>query len=180
MAVVNIVIYGENKTALRKKSKPVKHIDRRIKRLIRDLKDTINNHSDAVGLAAPQINVHSRVVVVRLGCGRDNGAEPGPPITLINPRIIEAGDEKPDFDGCLSFPGLYAETIRPHRLKIAFTNEDGLPFHKTFEGFDAVVVHHEIDHLDGKLFIDRLESMDSLYRMQMDEHGKWVRVPALT
>ena len=167
MAVMDIVIYTENSEALRKKSKPVKHIDQSIIRLIRDLKDTINSHSDAVGLAAPQINSHSRVVVVRLEGDRDNGAEPGPPIALINPRIIEAGDEKPDFDGCLSFPGLYAETIRPHRLEIAFTDEDGHPLHKTFKGFDAVVVHHEIDHLDGKLFIDRLESIESLYRMQL-------------
>ena len=173
MAVMSIVIYTENKAALRQKSKPVKHIDGRVKRLIRDLKDTINNHPDAIGLAAPQINFHSRVVVVRLGGNRDNDAEPDPPIALINPRITEAGDEKPDFDGCLSFPGLYAETVRPHRLKAAFTDEDGNRFHKAFEGFDAVVVHHEIDHLDGKLFIDHLVSIDSLYRIQMDEQGKW-------
>ena len=175
---MSIVLYSENETALRKTSRPVKDINRRVKRLIRYLKDTLNNHSDAIGLAAPQINIHRRVVVVRLGSERDKNIEPGPPIALINPRIIEAGDEKPDFDGCLSFPGLYAETIRPHRLRVACMDDGGNPFHKTFVGFDAVVVHHEIDHLDGRLFIDRLVSIGSLYRIQMDEHGRRVRVPA--
>jgi len=179
LAVRDIALYTENKAALRKKSRPVKGLNRQVKRLVRDLKDTLNEHSHGIGLAAPQINVHSRVVVVRLGGGQDDGSEPGPPTALINPTITEASAEERDFDGCLSFPGLYAETIRPHHLRVTGLNEQGKAFNRVFEGFDAVIVHHEIDHLDGVLFIDRVESIKDLYRMQMDENGKWVRVPML-
>lgn len=182
MAVRDIVLFLENEAALRKKSKPVKSINRQVKRLVRDLEDTLNNHPAGIGLAAPQINVHSRVVVVRLSHvfgrgGRDSGSEPGPPLALINPEVIEARNEERDFDGCLSFPGLYAETVRPHYLRVTGLDKAGNPFDRVFEGFDAVVVHHEIDHLDGVLFIDRAESIEDLYRVREDENGKLVRVP---
>jgi peptide deformylase len=180
MAVRDIVLYLENEAALRRKSKPVGRVTRRVKRLVRDLKDTLNDHPGGIGLAAPQIDVHSRVVVVRLGGRRDgdgNESEPGPPLALINPEVMEAGNEERDFDGCLSFPGLYAETVRPHYLRITGLDEAGNPFERAFEGFDAVVVHHEIDHLDGVLFIDRAESIEDLYRVREGEDGELVRVP---
>ena len=160
MAVRDIVLYLENGAALRKKSKPVKNVNRRVKRLVGDLKDMLNDAPGGIGLAAPQIDVHSRGVVVRLGGRRDgdgNESEPGPPLALINPEVMEAGNEERDFDGCLSFPGLYAETVRPHYLRITGLDEADNLFERAFEGFDAVVVHHEIDHLDGVLFIDRAE-----------------------
>jgi peptide deformylase len=180
MAVRDIVLYLENEAALRKKSKPVGNIDRKVRKLVRDLKDTLNDHPEGIGLAAPQIDAHSRVVVVRLGGGRDdegNAREPDPPIALIDPQIVEAGDEKRDFDGCLSFPGLYGETVRPHFLRIAGVDEAGHAFDRVFEGFDAVVVHHEIDHLDGVLFIDRVESIEDLYQVREGENGESIRVP---
>jgi peptide deformylase len=179
MTVRDIVLYAENKAALRKRSRPVKGVNQRVKRLVRDLKDTLNDHPEGIGLAAPQINIHRRVVVVRLGGGRDNGIKPGPPTALINPKIIEASDEENDFDGCLSFPGLYTETVRPHYLRVTGLDEQGKPFDRVLEGFDAVVVHHEIDHLDGVLFIDRVKHIEDLYRMQMDAGGNWVRVSVL-
>jgi peptide deformylase len=98
-------------------------------------------------------------------------------LPLINPEILEAGDEQKDFDGCLSFPGLYGETVRPHYLRVTGLDEGGVPFHRVFEGFDAVVVHHEIDHLDGTLFIDRISSLDDLYHVRETEDGEIVRVP---
>jgi len=180
MAVRDIVLYLENEAALRKKSKSVKRVTRRVKRLVRDLKDTLNEHADGIGLAAPQIDVHSRAAVVRLGGGQDDEGkrrEPDPPIALIDPQIVEAGDEKRDFDGCLSFPGLYGETVRPHHLRVTGLDEAGHAFDRVFEGFDAVVVHHEIDHLDGVLFIDRVESIGDLYRVREGENGELVRVP---
>lgn len=177
MAVRDIVLYLENEAALRKKSKPVRSINRRVKTLVRDLGDTLNDHPAGIGLAAPQIKVHSRVVVVRLGGGRDNESEPGPPVALINPEVIEARNEERDFDGCLSFPGLYAETVRPHYLRITGLDEAGNLFDRVFQGFDAVVVHHEIDHLDGVLFIDPVENIEDLYRVREDENGELVRVP---
>ena len=178
MAIRDIVLYPENKATLRKKSKPVKSVNRRVKKLVRDLKDTLNDHPDGIGLAAPQINIHSWVVVVRLGGRRDGSeSEPGPPLALINPQVLETGNEERDFDGCLSFPGLYGETVRPHYLRVTGLDEAGNSFDRVFEGFDAVVVHHEIDHLDGVLFIDRVESIEDLYRVREGENGELVRVP---
>jgi peptide deformylase len=179
MAVREIVLYTKNEAALRKKSEPVRRINRRIKELVGDLKDTLLDHPEGIGLAAPQINVHQRVVVVRLGSRNDEKSEPAPPIALINPEIVEAGDEQRDFDGCLSFPDLYAETVRPHYLWVTGLDEWGKPFEQFFGGFDAVLVHHEIDHLDGVLFIDRLESPEDLYQVRADKDGQLMRAPVL-
>jgi peptide deformylase len=180
MAVKDIVLYLENEASLREKSRPVGRVTRRVKRLVRDLKDTLNAHENGIGLAAPQIDVHSRVIVVRLGGGQDDegkGREPDPPIALIDPQIVEAGDEQRDFDGCLSFPGLYGETVRPHHLRVTGLDEAGHSLDWLFEGFDAVVVHHEIDHLDGVLFIDRVESIEDLYLVREGENGELMRAP---
>lgn len=176
MAVRDIVLFFENEAALRKKSEPVRVVNRRIKKLIEDLKDTLADHPEGIGLAAPQINLHSRVIVVRLG-SRTDESTPGPPLVLINPQIVEAKKDERDFDGCLSFPGLYAETVRPHYLRVTGLDEWGKPFDRIFEAFDAVLVHHEIDHLDGVLFIDRVSSIEDLYRVHEDENGELVRVP---
>jgi peptide deformylase len=176
MAIRKIVLYAQNSAALRRKSKPVKGVGSGVRNLIRDLKDTLAQSADGVGLAAPQIGVHRRVVVVRLG-GMAEDREPDPPIALINPQVIKAAEEQRDFDGCLSFPGLYAETVRPHYLRVAGLDERAKSFDRAFKGFDAVVVHHELDHLDGVLFIDRVESLEDLYRVEADGHGEAVRVP---
>jgi peptide deformylase len=180
MAVRDIVLCAENEAALRKKSEPVRTINRRIKDLVQDLKDTLAHHSEGIGLAAPQINVHDRVIVVRLGGTSQAQSQPGPPIALVNPKIVESGYEQQDFDGCLSLPSLYAETVRPHLLHVAGLDEWGQPFECIFGGFDAVVVHHEIDHLNGVLFIDRVECIEDLYQMRADEQGRLMRVPAVT
>jgi peptide deformylase len=177
MTVRNIVLYAENEAVLRRKSEPVRSVTRPIKKVVRDLKDTLAAHPEGIGLAAPQINVHHRVVVVRLGSRADVKGERGASLALINPEIIEAGNEQRDFDGCLSFPGLYAETVRPHYLRVTGLDEWGQAFDRVFEGFDAVLVHHEIDHLDGVLFNARVESEEDLNRAVEDEQGRVVRAP---
>jgi peptide deformylase len=177
MAVRKILTNREHSAVLRKKSRSIQHIDKQTLALIEDLKDTLNVHPDGIGLAAPQIHVHQRVIVVCLRGDEPEESEPGPPLALINPEIITAADERKDFDGCLSFPGLYGETTRPHYLHVTSLNEKGKPFDKVFEGFDAVVVHHEIDHLEGILFIDRIECMEDLYRIRKNENGEMVKVP---
>jgi peptide deformylase len=177
MSAKKILIYPKDKQALRDKSVRVQTFDKGTRQLIRDLKDTLMAHSDGIGLAAPQINVYERVVVVRLKASSYTGGRADPPIALVNPEIVAAGDERRDFDGCLSFPGLYGETVRPHYLRVTGMDEDGKPFDKIFEGFDAVLVHHEIDHLQGVLFIDRIEKFEDLYRVYFDDDGIPVRVP---
>lgn len=177
MSVREILQYPRDKDALRKKSEPVAVIDAQARQLICDLKDTLDHHAEGVGLAAPQINVHSRVVVVRLGVGPGTGVEHSAPTALVNPVIVEAGNEQRDFDGCLSFPGLYGDTVRPHHLRVAGLDEEGRPFERAFEDFDAVLVHHEIDHLEGVLFVDRIERMQDLYRIVHDDQGNPMRRP---
>jgi len=177
MAILKILLYPKDKIALRAISEPVNTINCRTRSLIQDLKETLLSRSDGVGLAAPQIDIHLRLIVVRLGARDDWDNEAGPPIALVNPEIIESGDERKDFDGCLSFPGLYGETIRPHFLRVTGIAEDGRPFEQFFAGFDAVVVHHEIDHLNGILFIDHIENLNDLHRVYVDGNGKPVRVP---
>lgn len=169
MAVRPIMRYEEHKAALRQKSVPVKYVSHDTRQLITDLKDTLLHHGNAIGLAAPQINTHRRAIVVCFGAGNDK--KHGPPIGIINPVIIEAGRKLPDFDGCLSFPGLYAETIRPHFIRLQGINESGAAFEWTLDGFDAVVVHHEVDHLNGILFIDRVTSPDKLYTVTERQGG---------
>jgi peptide deformylase len=177
MAERAILLYPKHKNALRAKSTPVPALNRQIRRLIKDLKDTLLAHQDGVGLAGPQIGVHQRVVIVRLGAGNVEDGEAHPPIALINPEIVEASDERKDIDGCLSFPGLFGETVRPHLLRVTGIAEEGQPFDCVYSGFDAVIVHHEIDHLDGVLFIDHIAGLDGLYRVYIDDQGKPVRVP---
>jgi peptide deformylase len=176
MATREIMIYPHRKEELRRKSDPVRAVNRPVRRLIRDLKDTLQSSSDGIGLAAPQINVHQRVIIVCPGSELEGKWRAGPPVALVNPQIVEARDEGKDFDGCLSFPGLYGETIRPHYLRVIGLDEEGQPFDRIFDGFNAVLVHHEIDHLDGVLFIDRIEKLEDLYRLSVNENGEFVRL----
>jgi peptide deformylase len=177
MAVRPIVLYRDRAHVLRAKSRRVGRLDRQARKLIRDLKDTLVAHEEGIGLSAPQINVHKCIVVVRLSDPDDPSRGVGPPEALIDPKIVEAGDERRDYDGCLSFPGLYGETVRPHHLLVTGLDERGKPFKRLFEGFDAVVVHHEMDHLDGVLFIDRIASVADLYTITEDETGRAIRRP---
>jgi peptide deformylase len=177
MAVHEIISYVEHSDSLRKKSQVVKDFNQNTTALIKDLKDTLNAHPDGIGLAPPQINVHQRVVVLRVGGGGTENSLPGHPIALINPKIIAAADERKDFDGCLSFPGLFGETVRPHYLRVTGLDETGKDFDIEYEGFESVIVHHEIDHLDGILFIDRIARIEDLYRIRETENGELAKVP---
>lgn len=162
MAVRPIVLYKDDPDTLRKVSEPVDGLDPVTANLVRDLKDTLNDHPDGIGLAAPQIGVHRRVILVRLGAGPPNG-DPSSPMAILNPEIIQARDDRKDHDGCLSFPGLYGMTVRPHHLVVRGLDGEGASREWTFDGFDAVVTHHEVDHLNGVLFIDRVKSPLDLY-----------------
>lgn len=179
MAVREIIRYSEQKTALREKSRAVPFVNQKVFQLIRDLKDTLEANADGVGLAAPQINIHKRVVIACPGALIEGEWRAGPPVAMVNPIITEASDERKDFDGCLSFPGLYGETIRPHYLRITGLDEAGRPFDWAYTGFNAVIIHHEIDHLDGVLFIDRIENPQDLYTLRDNDRGETVRVPVM-
>ena len=177
MAVREIMLYSEHKESLREKSRAVPFVNQKVGRLIGDLKDTLEAHSDGVGLAAVQINIHKRVVIVCPGAALDGKWQAGPPMAMVNPEIVDASGERRDLDGCLSFPGLYGETTRPHHLRITGLDDYGNPFDRIYEVFNAVIIHHEMDHLDGVLFIDRIDNPQDLYTIGENERGETVRVP---
>ncbi|WP_461612191.1 peptide deformylase [Clostridium sp. Marseille-QA1073] len=131
---------------LRKKSKVVSNIDERLLTLINDMKETMYA-SNGVGLAAPQVGILKRVVVVDIGEG---------PIVLINPEIIEKRGEVTDIEGCLSVPGEQGKVKRPKYVKVKAMNEKGEEILLEGENFLARAFCHEIDHLDGILYIDKI------------------------
>lgn len=144
MGLRNIRKFGDE--ILRKKSRPVDEINERIKIMVKDMFDTMYE-ADGVGLAAPQIGILKRLVVIDVGEG---------PITLINPEILEAEGSVLDEEGCLSLPGSQGIVPRPQKVKVKALNENGKETIIEGEGLLARAMCHEIDHLDGILFIDKV------------------------
>lgn len=136
----------EDDEILRKKSRVVERIDDRIKTLVEDLIDTMNEE-EGVGLAAPQVGVLKRVVVVDVGKG---------PITMINPEVLSEEGEKIDEEGCLSVPGKSGKVLRPRKVKVKFTDIDGEEKILEGENLLARAFCHEIDHLEGILYTDKV------------------------
>jgi len=138
---------------LRQRAQPVSPADAEIRRLVDDLFETMRA-ARGVGLAANQVGVAQRVAVV------DVGEEHGPPLVLINPRIVEVGTERERAEeGCLSIPDVFAEVDRAHSVVLEALDRDARPYRITVTGFQARAVQHEIDHLDGILFLDRLSAV---------------------
>jgi peptide deformylase len=144
MAIRNIRKIGDE--VLRKKSKKVDEINDRVLVLLKDMQDTMYA-ADGVGLAAPQVGILKRIAVVDVGHG---------PINLINPEIIQTEGEYLDEEGCLSIPGEQGKVLRPEKVKVRALNEKGEEFELEGEGLLARALCHEIDHLDGVLFVDKL------------------------
>jgi peptide deformylase len=144
MAIRNIRIIGDE--ILHKKSRRVDEINDRIHILLSDMADTLHSTSDGVGLAAPQVGVLRRVVVIDMG----NGV-----INLINPEIVSTEGSVEGVESCLSVPAKTATVARPKKVTVKATNEKGEEFTVEGEGLLAVCLCHEIDHLDGILFVDK-------------------------
>lgn len=171
MPVKRLIYYPQDEALLRRKSGSVSNLkNKRLKRLIQDLKDTLESQRGAA-IAAPQIGVRKRVAIAKFGQNDDAAEEPM--LALINPEIIEAGEPKTGFDGCLSIPDIYTwDTPRPSWIRFRAIGEDGSEILRRVEGMDARVLHHEIDHLDGILFLDRLRDPNELYTPVEGEDGK--------
>ena len=143
MAKLKILKIGDD--TLRKVSRPVDAITPRIHRLLDDMIDTMRA-ADGVGLAAPQVGVLRRIVVIETP---DDGL-----IELINPKIIAYSGEQESEEGCLSVPGRYGVTKRPMNVTVRALDRHGKTFDRTGSGLLAKAFCHEIDHLDGKLYVD--------------------------
>ncbi|MGE4267616.1 MAG: peptide deformylase [Deferribacterales bacterium] len=144
-------IYTFPDDVLRKKAQPVENIDIEIAELVNDMTETMYSQK-GVGLAAPQVGVSLRVVVIDTTCGE----EPGALIQLINPRIIASEGEQTGEEGCLSIPGEYEPVRRFNSVTVKALNPAGEEIEFDAEGFLARAVQHELDHLEGVLFIDRI------------------------
>ena len=148
MALRNIVKTGDD--VLRKKCREVTVFDDKLWVLLDDMLETMHE-ADGVGLAAPQIGVLRRVVVIEV--------EPGKPLELINPRIIARAGEQEEIEGCLSVPGRSGKTRRPMHVTVRAMNRNGEEFDVIGSGLLARAFCHELDHLDGKLYIDEAIEM---------------------
>jgi peptide deformylase len=138
---------------LRQRAAPVTAVDDEVRRLVDDLCDTMRA-AKGVGLAANQVGVARRVAVV------DVGEEFPPPLVLVNPRIVQASDATETAEeGCLSIPDIYGEVERRLSVTLEALDRDGRPYRLEVSGFKARAVQHEIDHLDGVLFLDHLSAV---------------------
>ena len=153
MAILGIETLGSR--VLREKAAPVEAVTDDMRRLVRDMMDTMYD-AEGIGLAAPQVGISERILVVDVG----DEDEKRQVHALINPVIIEFGKEtEKASEGCLSIPGIEEMVTRPARVTVEALNPDGEPVRIEADGLLARALQHEVDHLDGILFIDRLSSL---------------------
>ena len=146
---------------LRKKAKRVGTIDASIKKLVADMQETLHADPGRVGLAAPQVGVSLRVVVIGMPDEED--------MILINPEIIKMRGERRVSEGCLSIPGYMGELNRAETVTAKWRNLNGKEKRIKAEGLLAQAIEHEIDHLNGWLYIDHMEDTDSLQKIEADD-----------
>ena len=133
-------------------AKPVKAFDDELGRLIDDMTETMYS-AQGIGLAATQVNIHRRLLVLDVSEGQDQ------PRVYINPKILESEGSETCEEGCLSVPGIYAEVTRAEKIHISAQNRDGSSFEEKLDGMHAICLQHEIDHLNGRLFVDYLSPL---------------------
>jgi peptide deformylase len=136
--------------------------DPELARIFEDLVDTMRHHRGCVGLAAPQIGRLVRALVVDVSAS-PRARDPHGLLRLVNPEIVEASQWKVGREGCLSFPELLANVKRAHRLRLRAFDPAGAALEVATGGFEAVALQHEIDHLDGLVFLDRIRSSRDLF-----------------
>ncbi|GMR15732.1 MAG: peptide deformylase [Gammaproteobacteria bacterium] len=150
MAILNILHFPDDR--LRTKAKKVSEVTEKHRALINNMLETMYD-APGIGLAATQVNVHERILVI------DISEEKNDPIVLINPEILEKDGDQEFDEGCLSVPGIYETVHRADKVRIKALNKEGENIEMSAEGLLAVCIQHEIDHLDGKLFVDYLSQL---------------------
>jgi peptide deformylase len=137
---------------LRTRAQSVEHVDAALRKLIDDMFETMYA-APGIGLAATQVNVHKRVLVLDISESRNQ------PLALINPELIERQGIEETEEGCLSVPGIYDKVTRAERIRVRALDRQGKSTEFDADGLLAVCIQHEIDHLDGKLFVDYLSDL---------------------
>jgi peptide deformylase len=150
MALLNILVFPD--TRLRTVAKAVTEFDQNLKQLVSDLFETMYE-APGIGLAATQVDRHIRLLVM------DVSEEKNQPRCLINPELLEADGAEEMDEGCLSVPGFYEKVQRAEHIRVRAQDENGGVFEFEAEGLEGVCVQHEMDHLEGKLFVDYLSNL---------------------
>jgi peptide deformylase len=153
MAILDIVYFGDPR--LEKVSEPISEVTPEVRKLARDMFETMY-YTSGVGLSAPQIGVNKRLLVIDVSGGEDRSKQ----LTVINPVVIETNGSQTGREGCLSFPGLFASVTRPNFVKIRGLNLEGKEVEVEGSELLARALLHEIDHLDGILYIQRMKKSD--------------------
>ena len=148
---------------LKRKAKKVHNIDGSVKKLIRDMLETLHAEPGRVGLAAPQVGVSLRVIVIGIPEEED--------IILVNPEIVRHRGERMVDEGCLSVPGYFGQMERSELVTVKGRDHNGKEIRIKAEGLLAQALEHEIDHLNGKLYIDYPEARETLRKVQPEETG---------
>ena len=166
MALLPILHYPDPR--LRKKAQPVKQVDASIRQIVDDMFETMYD-APGVGLAATQVNIHKRIVVI------DVSEEKNEPLCFINAEIIEKEGNKETEEGCLSIPEYFAPVKRAERVKVRALDKEGELFEMEADGLLAVCIQHELDHLQGKVFVDYLSPLkQTRVRKKMQKAAKQV------
>ncbi len=150
MTNLNILHFPDPR--LRNVAQPVEQVDDTVRQLVDDMFETMYA-APGIGLAATQVNVARRIVVIDISEEKDQ------PLCLINPELLELDGIEEMEEGCLSVPGVFERVKRAERVKVAALDPSGKPFEMQADGLLAVCIQHEIDHLDGKLFVDYLSQL---------------------
>lgn len=150
MALLPILHYPDPR--LHTIAAPVKTVDDRIRKLINDMAETMYA-APGVGLAATQVDVHERLLIIDISDARDGL------LAFVNPEIVERSGEVETEEGCLSVPGIFDQVTRAERVTVRALNREGEPFTLEADGLLAVCIQHEIDHLDGKVFVEYLSRL---------------------
>jgi peptide deformylase len=170
VALLRIVTVEDNDAVLRKRAEPVKKFTPKVRRLVRNLIETMQE-APGVGLAAPQVGISQRIIVIDVP---EEEGQPlaGKPFALINPRVEPTSSETEEgMEGCLSVPGLVGEVMRPTTIHVRARNEWGKPLDFQAGGFVARVIQHEADHLEGILFVDRTDKVYEITSEDEESEG---------
>ena len=159
MAVLSIRNFPD--PTLKQKAKRVRAIDGSIRKLISDMIETMHSVPERVGLAAPQVGVSLRVIVIGLPEAED--------IAIVNPKIVRRRGERLINEGCLSVPGYFGQVQRAESVTVKGRDQSGKEIRIKAEGLLAQALEHEIDHVNGVLYLDHLESMDKLYKIEPEQ-----------
>ena len=165
-------IYETPDPVLRQISKPVETFDAELKTLVADMFETMYE-APGIGLAAIQVGIPKRILVIDLQEPEEEGGEPvRDPRVFINPEILTTSEQEvPYTEGCLSVPDQYAEVLRPDKIRARWRDEKGKSYEEEIEGLLAVCLQHEMDHLNGVLFIDHLSRLKR--DMVLKKLAKW-------